>query len=354
MPPVETFSEMLARLGIAENVAAGARQKWSSHKPEWKLYLVMRYMYSISCARDFRKPVEKMYPQIADRYRSVIAAPMDLGTLLLQTMRGVLTPEMLRDGLKLVFHNSLSFNDEAPMMKAISLHLLKTAEGLYEEYFRRPFNPISNTETEQREELFVVKTLLRKRTLRFQSVRHLPLRYDEVNELHHLIQDIIAHHRSKCGVEEQGNWDGEDPAGKTGVVDGFCMHVDRYQTIYRGVSDEGRRISANENAVITLDSMLRGFVEASVCDRSDPRGDKFVASGQLVPAIAAIVELYQLGMMPPTAAAITLRAGAMNFLFDLDHTLGHMFVKLEERLLRGTSSSSVWQRPLMLGWAMAG
>lgn len=51
---------------------------------------------------------------------------------------------------------------------------------------------------------------------------------------------------------------------------------------------------------------------------------------------------------PPTR---TLQKCTLPFLSALDEKLGELMVKVEERILRGTNHSSVWQRPLALAWA---
>lgn len=69
-------------------------------------------IYCRDVFRDFRKPVEVMYPHLAATYHTVISKPMDLGTLLLKTMkREIHTINELRTGLQLVHKNALYFNE---------------------------------------------------------------------------------------------------------------------------------------------------------------------------------------------------------------------------------------------------
>jgi hypothetical protein len=73
---------------------------------------LMTILYCREVFRDFRKPVEVMYPHLAATYHSVIKRPMDLGTLLLKTMkREVLTVHELRTNLQLVHNNAMYFNE---------------------------------------------------------------------------------------------------------------------------------------------------------------------------------------------------------------------------------------------------
>jgi hypothetical protein len=94
-----------------------------------RLLKVMTTLYCQSIAADFRKPVEILFPNMAASYLSIIKSPMDLGTLLLECMRGTATVSNIRIGLKLVFSNSIRFNAGAPMMEAISRHLECYAAG---------------------------------------------------------------------------------------------------------------------------------------------------------------------------------------------------------------------------------
>lgn len=73
---------------------------------------VVTILYCRDVFHDFRKPVEVMYPHLATTYHSVIKRPMDLGTLLLKTMkREVLTVHELRTNLQLVHNNAMYFNE---------------------------------------------------------------------------------------------------------------------------------------------------------------------------------------------------------------------------------------------------
>ena len=143
------------------------------------LYRIMSTLYCLSIAADFRKPVEVLYPNIATSYLSVIKHPMDLGTLLLECMRGFATAEYIRKGLRLVFSNSLRFNAGSPMMEAISQHLESFAGGLFEEATKLPFK-----EKEHNVSGFS-RELVKKRRKRLKAVHKMPLKESEIRSVEH-------------------------------------------------------------------------------------------------------------------------------------------------------------------------
>lgn len=104
-----------------------------------KLITIISSVYSLVIASDFRRPVELIYPKMAVNYLKTVEYPMDLGTLLLHCMNGSATVNSIREGLKLVFANSISYNSSSPMMVSISKHLQVFASNLFEEILMIPF-----------------------------------------------------------------------------------------------------------------------------------------------------------------------------------------------------------------------
>lgn len=123
---------------------------------------VMTLLYCRHVFHDFRKPVEVMYPHLTGAYHSLVKRPMDLGTLLLKTLKKeILTIEEFRTNLQLVHNNALLFNEGltfhsflslhlfifsellfsigAPLMEAISNHLRLFSQGLFEEVLQFPY-----------------------------------------------------------------------------------------------------------------------------------------------------------------------------------------------------------------------
>ena len=73
---------------------------------------VMTQLYCRHVFHDFRKPVEVMYPHLTETYHSLVKRPMDLGTLLLKTLKKeIMTIEEFRTNLQLVHNNALLFNE---------------------------------------------------------------------------------------------------------------------------------------------------------------------------------------------------------------------------------------------------
>ena len=200
------------------------------------LYSVMSTLYCLSIAADFRKPVEVLYPNIAASYLSVIKNPMDLGTLLLECMKGNATVNSIRQGLRLVFSNSLLFNAGSPMMEAISQHLESFACGLFEEATRLPFNEKKVLQRDFNEEIIY------RRSYRLNSVCRIPLKDAEVR----CIENSLLAVQKKLPKEL------EEP-----------MTV-MMETILRYYSSVGSQEHSDEIApILTLELIFKPFIEAT-------------------------------------------------------------------------------------------
>ena len=384
------------------------------HPRSKDLLRILSTIYTLPIASDFRRPVELMYPKIAAAYLSVIPTPMDLGTLLLACMRDNATPQSIREGLNLVFTNSMNFNGGAPMMKALSLHLLTYAEGLFEEAVKLPFS-MTESEGVVSEEEFL-PTLLRKRGLRFETMCKTPLRQEEVRSLEQALRSIAI----KGQPFES-------------LMSGIFTKINEFHAFCANAEENELKDTAVP--MLTLENLLRPLVEAAGIPRDGDAsssssmavegvpGQTETSGEQVLPAVASLVGLFmhrelrkriapvlltkkdnkkstpksgskkdkanaaalldsdavmdvqeelpnenELEKEQPSSAAIssdassigngtppiTLDKSFLPFLFAIDAALGELLVQLEERVLRGTTSSSVWQRPLMLGWAAAG
>ena len=200
------------------------------------LYSVMSTLYCLSIAADFRKPVEVLYPNIAASYLSVIKNPMDLGTLLLECMKGNATVNSIRQGLRLVFSNSLLFNAGSPMMEAISQHLESFASGLFEEATRLPFNEKKALQRDFNEEIIY------RRSYRLNSVCRIPLKDVEVR----CVENSLLAVQGKLPEEL------EEP-----------MAV-MMETILRYYASVGSQEHSDEIApILTLELIFKPFIEAT-------------------------------------------------------------------------------------------
>ena len=348
-----------------------------------RLLKVMSTLYCQSISADFRKPVEVLYPNIALDYLSIIKHPMDLGTLLLECMKGTATVKGIRDGLKQVFLNSIRFNVGAPMMEATSRHLESFATGLFEETMKIPFNEkVSLTED-------FSTVLVRKRNLRLLAVCRIPLRDKEIRSIEGSllqVQDSIP--RELLGAVENiksiiqdffQNFDSE-------IDDNSIAPVLTIESIFIQLL-EASRLPLTAPASNTDNRSSRTVLPAlsGLLTSSQPLSDGPTAPGpgtgpgsgpgpaQLGPSGAARLDTAKsfngietdgdnsLSSPQTYIASERLRVKAngkvqllpstLPYLNALDSSLGVLLVKLEERLLRGTGHSSVWQRPYGLVWA---
>jgi Bromodomain len=208
----------------------------SSSSSAASLYSVMSTLYCLSIAADFRKPVEVLYPNIANSYLSVIKNPMDLGTLLLECMKGNATVNSIRQGLRLVFSNSLLFNAGSPMMEAISQHLESFASGLFEEATRLPFNEKKPLLRDFNEELIY------RRSYRLNSVCRIPLKEIEVR----CIENVLLAVQEKLPMELEE------------------AMANMMETILKYYNSVGSKDHSDDIApILTLELIFKPFLEAT-------------------------------------------------------------------------------------------
>lgn len=334
-----------------------------------RLLKVMSTLYCQSISADFRKPVEILYPNIALDYLSIIKHPMDLGTLLLECMKGTATVKGIRDGLKQVFMNSIRFNVGAPMMEATSRHLESFATGLFEETMKIPFNEkVSLTED-------FSAVLVRKRNLRLLAVCRIPLREKEIKSIEASLQ------RVQDSV----------PRELLAAVDSIKSAIQDFFLLFESEIDD-----TSTPPVLTIESIFSNLLEVSRLpftappSNTDNRSNRVIlpalaglltsspsdgqiGAPQLGPSVVARVDNTRncvamdidgdnLLSSPQTFVAserlrvkanskVALLPSTLSYLNALDSCLGILLVQLEERLLRGTGHSSVWQRPYGLVWA---
>lgn len=224
------------------------------------LLKVMSTIYCLSIASDFRKPVELLYPNIAQRYLSVIKRPIDLGTLLLDCMNGTATASYIREGLRLVFANSLSFNVGSPMMEAISRHLESYASGLFEEATKLPFYS-------KLEHFDFPTELIKKRSLRLLSVKNVPLRALEVKD----IQDTL------------NSLESEIPSDLRNALNNT-------NTILHGHLSESNHVSDNLDVpFLTLEMIFKPILEAAVTTTEAYSGHDIENKSDILPALVILV-----------------------------------------------------------------
>jgi Bromodomain len=382
------------------------------------LYSVMSTLYCLSIAADFRKPVEMLYPNIAASYLSVIKNPMDLGTLLLECMKGIATINSIRQGLRLVFSNSLRFNAGSPMMEAISEHLESFAGGLFEEATKLPFIEKKQYQTDFRTQL------VQKRSYRLSSVCKLPLTEMEIRcvednllsvqenvpmeletPLAALMETILSYY-SRLGSQDKCEEtapvltlellflpfvEAAKAPSLISVTDAEACSILPSLIGLLGIPIEIERKPdvppVTQNNIAPLDSkescsanMLGVAASQTLTSLSDVTPVVLVDSLMSVDMIGSHSEdkqdqMLHLGNLPLNSNEMTapefsaacisstssddtvktqnmpIIPATLLYLHALDDALGTLFVRLEERILRGTNHSSVWQRPLALMWA---
>lgn len=101
---------------------------------------ILKILYSSALCHEFRMPVEMYYPHLRNEYSRIIKYPIDLGTLLMSTMEGLINAKSLRAGLHLIFSNCVCFNGGAqPIFDSVASHCDEFAGGLYEEIIGAPY-----------------------------------------------------------------------------------------------------------------------------------------------------------------------------------------------------------------------
>ena len=378
-----------------------------------RLLKVMSILYCQSIAADFRKPVEILYPNMAANYLSIIKHPMDLGTLLLECMKGTATIDSIRDGLKLVFMNSILFNEGAPMMEAISRHLETFASGLFEEIMRVPFYEIRfNEEKVKSFNKSFYAELIRKRSQRLISVCKMPLRDTEVRSVAtcvlsvmknvpheltpaiekmmkvleryflqwgskpsdqaeapiltlesifmNLIQSSRAPPSKKVGeVESRGGFNAVLPAlaGLITIPKGSFHSINAHEknkSNNKSIVDS-TAIASRQNLPSSESSQVRADtvenLENVPCSTTDieQNGKNGLSSSRKDPSDSIVCSSSSSDHSNSEENVLNPRA--LPYLHTLDHSIGELLVTLQERLTRGTSKSSVWQRPYGLVWA---
>jgi hypothetical protein len=82
-----------------------------------------------------------MYPEIAFNYLKAIHEPMDLGSLLFLLHKETGSLISIRNKLRLIFSNAISFNTDAHQMISISSHINSFAKSLWVELMNIPYIP---------------------------------------------------------------------------------------------------------------------------------------------------------------------------------------------------------------------
>jgi Bromodomain len=330
----------------------------SDRETSARLLNVMSTLYCQPFAVDFRKPVEILYPNIASDYLSIIKHPMDLGTLLLECMKGTATVKSTRDGLKQIFSNSVRFNVDAPMIEATSRHLESFAVGLFEENTKALFND----KVSVAEDFRIVLT--RKRTARLLTVSKSALRVTDIRFLENCILNVPENipRELMVAVENIKNvlqnflqlYDSQSedsPAPPVLTIERIFLQLLECSRSLNPITtnNDGRSRSVLQPSLAVLLSPQMPSTSTTSTDSAAMNTYAHLdtdSSPSNIP-FNAVSERLRIKSLSKT----TLLPSVLAYLNALDDLLGFLFVKLEERLLRGTNRSSVWQRPYGIVWA---
>ena len=343
------------------------------------LVQILRVIYCRSISREFRQPVDVMYPneELVKAYSSVIQYPMDLGTLLHGAMKRKLKVSNYRDGLKLVFRNAIQFNSDTFIVINVAKHLNTLSCGLYEEAFCQPYGHMSDLNIPPSTPLIAKDEFLFSRNCRrvhyFSMLRSQPLKYTEVENMLQLIQAAAA------TTNTQMNKSGYEFPKDLVIIMEACLKVGSsgldtfnmtHTSPYLSISEILRPLLDFLNMLITSSS--QALIQLNL--QYDPT-NVWTSENILKQQIPNLLILLNNNgntsldltlkniSNPPTATSVmnikttekiaiimSLMSPYLPYLRILDENLGALLVCVYERITRGNVNSSIWAVPLSCGW----
>ncbi len=307
------------------------------------LIKILSILYCRSICREFRQPVEILYPNLLINYLSVIKYPMDLGTLLLAAMKRKMKVTNYRDGLRLVFSNCMQFNSESDLMINISKHLDRFACGLYEEAFCQAYKNVLPPDEFLRSRLF-------RRSSLYSNLCLEHLKYSEVKAVIDSIQSAIL------ALQSQSSQSGLTiPHELLSVAESSVKVADNALEVYR--LSEGSKVPkvSISDLLRPLLEFLRTIGEQHGITETDWTAQHIVTAQLplLLIILGSKVPNSKLDGKQPTSGADLQRLVPISRLISpylpylrvLDENLGLVLVCIQERLLRGCIQSVVWAIP---------
>lgn len=336
---------------------------------------VASILYCRSVFQDFRKPVELMYPTLAKTYSAIIKKPMDLGTILLKTMKNQQSVEEFRENLKLVHHNALTFNEGSSMMEAISNHLELVSAGLFEEILRKPYYPQAGTTIIPASGTVASHTggagaagiggkfdskahfsslRLENRKKRLMLVYNEPMTSSEIRRLVEILQSVMS---NNGGI------------GTTGMGIPTRLKADVEQIVQimlnklalSNNNNVNNALYEEEDVPLSLRSLLLPLLNSSTDNKYLSIGVEDPAAVPIVPCTNAILDVFilrqqqsqQMGGLN-SHSHHRLYSDCVYFLQYLDEAIGVLLVLMQDRSLCGTPYSGIWARPAgLLLWAQS-
>ena len=332
--------------------------------PEDRVILrIAALLYQHPLAVDFRKPVCAIYPAIADHYADAIDSPMDVGTLLKKCLEGKCSAEILRQDLALIFGNSCAFNAGNPAILSLSQHMLNLAISLYEEILERPFVAPNQSSGESTASAFKA-LVVQKRIERFEFIRHFPMNTSELRVClqglqRALVTDTVV---SNPLIVEALN--------KSATYVRDSLDLKEEQDLGEGLSGVASILTFQAFIQPILD-VCKEWVPLDLSIAGGSSSGSNVATSAMVGAanlalhilfnpsapasrnhdINAHSQQSRTAVAKPDEHMWVPRATTHAVLKDLELIFAELAILVQERGLRGVTTSCVWGRPSAVVWA---
>jgi hypothetical protein len=261
-----------------------------------------------------------MYPGLTQAYSSVIEKPMDFGSLLLLVLRNEVGTDELNEMLHLVFENALKFNQSSPLMVAITLHLKAFSSALFEEILKLPFENYSSQYSINKSKIFQT----RQNYLRF--VSEIYLNGSELKKMLSIFNDI-------------------DHALPTAISDVVHETVQ----LIKSMLYQGNEPPCFE-ASLTLKQILSRILATTSSTTTNEQKDSLVNCF----AINLCIEKensFKASTANTSTTTTSTHASCLEYLTLLDDEVAELTICVFERVLRGSTCSSVWAKPFQFVWA---
>ena len=194
-----------------------------------KLINIITKLYCHGISQEFRRPVHIMYPEIAFNYLKAIHEPMDLGSLLFLLHKETGSLISIRNKLRLIFSNAISFNTDAHQMISISSHINSFAKSLWVELMNIPYipEPIASNVT------FSTERYL-SRFNRFRFVSSYNMSIFEVKELNSKLKELVE-------MNQFDKYENDD------FISNFTKRLKETLKIFQNTIDSFEPLESNEN-----------------------------------------------------------------------------------------------------------
>lgn len=339
---------------------------------------VLSALYCRSICREFRKPVEVLYPLLIGAYLQVVKEPIDLGTLLLMCLNGQGTVEVVREKLQLVFQNAIQYNQESLEMVSASKHIDAFAEGLFEEIVNqryRLYHPLVGGHFEREK--------LEKRMCRYDFVHSQNLKDSEIRALIEVITFVpeelpeqlsdavkfsidIAMKAWHLHEEEPHNMNANvtlhdilSPILSSAKVPGptrgeFNHEIDFLLDAKMPMLTSLMNKSATQSQMSSFNSTSKSLLKQHADSLPSSSSSSSSSSPPLSEEQYFIPGNRRQGTSTHTTGGGSgeeAEGSVLSYMRALDDALGEFLPVLQERLLRGCMLSSIWAKPYCCIWA---